>query len=64
MTTLFRHTTAVAAVPDLLAIAERWTADVFVRAAEEFGACLAAELRGLPHAVSGRALVAFPAAVC
>ena len=53
VTALFRLTTARAAAPDLLKIADRWAPDVLVRAPEEFGACLAAELLGLPHAVAG-----------
>ena len=51
--TLWRYTTARAMVPDLLAIAERWRPDLFVREGLEYGACLAAELLGLPHASAG-----------
>lgn len=49
----WRNTTARAAVPDLLALAGRWQPDLFVREGLEFGACLAAELLGLPHAAAG-----------
>src|SRR4051794_40702382 len=51
--TLWRLITARATVPDLLAIADRWEPDVFVRAPSESGACLAAEILGRPHAVAG-----------
>ena len=44
----WRYTTARAAVPGLLALAGRWRPDLFVREGLEFGACLAAELLGLP----------------
>lgn len=50
---LFRSTTARAMVPDLLAIAERWRPDLFVREGIEYGGSLAAELLGLPHATAG-----------
>jgi UDP:flavonoid glycosyltransferase YjiC (YdhE family) len=36
--------------PDLVAIARRWKADMVVREAGEYGACIAAEHLGLPHA--------------
>jgi UDP:flavonoid glycosyltransferase YjiC (YdhE family) len=49
----FRNTTARATVPDLLALAGRWQPDLFVNASAEFGACLAAELLNLPHAIVG-----------
>ena len=49
----WRYTTARATVPDLLALAARWRPDLFVREDIEFGACLAAELLGLPHAAAG-----------
>jgi UDP:flavonoid glycosyltransferase YjiC (YdhE family) len=49
----WRLTTARATVPDLLALAERWQPDLFVREGIEYGACLAAELLGLPHAAAG-----------
>ena len=49
----WRNTTARATVPDLLALAERWQPDLFVRDSLEFGSCLAAELLGLPHAAVG-----------
>jgi UDP:flavonoid glycosyltransferase YjiC (YdhE family) len=41
---------AAAMTPDLLAIARDWTPDLIVRDAMEYGGCLAAETRGLPHA--------------
>src|ERR687898_3524272 len=50
---LWRYTTARAMVPDLLAIAERWRPDLFVREGIEYGACLAAELLDVPHAAAG-----------
>lgn len=37
-------------VPDLLALAETWRPDVFVRESREFGAMVAGELLGIPHA--------------
>ena len=37
-------------VPDLLALAESWRPDLFVRDCSEFGALTAAELLGVPHA--------------
>jgi UDP:flavonoid glycosyltransferase YjiC (YdhE family) len=37
-------------VPDLLALAEAWRPDLFVRDCSEFGALAAAELLGVPHA--------------
>ena len=37
-------------VPDLLALAESWRPDVFVRDSREFGALIAAELLEVPHA--------------
>jgi UDP:flavonoid glycosyltransferase YjiC (YdhE family) len=49
----WRDTTARATAPDLLALAERWRPDLFVREGSEFGACLAAELLELPNAVAG-----------
>ena len=49
----WRYTTARATVPDLLALAGRWQPDLFVREGLEFGASLAAELLGLPHAAAG-----------
>jgi UDP:flavonoid glycosyltransferase YjiC (YdhE family) len=51
--TLWHLITARATVPDLLAIADRWEPDVFVRGSSESGACLAAEILGRPHAVAG-----------
>jgi len=41
---------AAAMTPDLLAIARDWAPDLIVRDAMEYGGCLAAETRGLPHA--------------
>jgi UDP:flavonoid glycosyltransferase YjiC (YdhE family) len=49
----WRETTAREMVADLLALAERWRPDLFVREGSEFGACLAAERLGLPHATAG-----------
>ena len=37
-------------VPDLLALAESWRPDVFVRDSREFGGLIAAELLNVPHA--------------
>lgn len=37
-------------VPDLLAVAESWRPDLFVRDCSELGAVIAAELLGVPHA--------------
>ncbi len=37
-------------VPDLLAIAAEWRPDLLVRESAEFGACIAAEALGRPHA--------------
>ena len=37
-------------VPDLLALAESWRADILVRDSREFGALIAAELLDVPHA--------------
>ena len=51
--TLWHLITARAIVPDLLAIADRWEPDVFVRGPSESGACLAAEILRRPHAVAG-----------
>jgi UDP:flavonoid glycosyltransferase YjiC (YdhE family) len=50
---LWRVRTARAMVPDLLEVATTWEPDVFVREPLEFGACLAGEILGLPHAVAG-----------
>jgi UDP:flavonoid glycosyltransferase YjiC (YdhE family) len=50
---LWRGTMARAMVPDLLALAGQWRPDVLVRDVLEFGAPLAAELLGLPHASAG-----------
>ena len=41
---------AGAMVPDLLAIGRAWRPDLFVREDAELGACVAAEVLGLPHA--------------
>jgi len=38
-------------IPDLLSIAATWPPDLFVREVREYGACIAAERLGLPHAV-------------
>ena len=37
-------------IPDLLAIAADWRPDVLVREVAELGACVAAEMLGIPHA--------------
>lgn len=50
---LWRNTTARAMVPDLLELNQRWRPDLFVREPLEYGACLAGELLGLPHATAG-----------
>lgn len=42
------HARAVAR--DLLALAERWRPDLYLRDSAEYGACVAAESLGLPHA--------------
>jgi UDP:flavonoid glycosyltransferase YjiC (YdhE family) len=52
ITHLFRVRTARAIVPDLLNIAATWRPDVFVCDPTEFGAGLAAEILGRPHAVA------------
>ena len=49
-TVVFAGRTAVDAVPDLLAVAERWRPDLIVNEAAEYGGAVCAELRGLPHA--------------
>lgn len=38
-------------IPDLLALAVTWPPDLLVREVREYGACIAAERLGLPHAV-------------
>ncbi len=38
---------------DLLALADDWQPDLFVREPNEFGASLAGEIRGIPHATAG-----------
>ena len=48
---VFAGATAELMVPDLLAIARSWQPDAIVRDPLEFGACVAAERLGLPHAV-------------
>ncbi|HUS15652.1 MAG TPA: nucleotide disphospho-sugar-binding domain-containing protein, partial [Chloroflexia bacterium] len=48
---IFADATARAIVPDLLALARSWAPDLFVREKSEFGACVAAEVLGTPHAV-------------
>ena len=50
--TLFRVRTPRAMVPTLLDIAATWKPDLFVSDPTEFGACLAAELLGVPYAVA------------
>jgi UDP:flavonoid glycosyltransferase YjiC (YdhE family) len=46
-------------VPDLLALAPEWAADLIVREGMEFGGCLAAERLGIPHtSVAGNAYAA------
>ena len=52
ITSFFRVRTARATVPDLLGIAATWKPDVLVCEPTEFGACLAGEILGLPHAVA------------
>ena len=37
-------------VPDLLALAEAWRPDLFVRDSREFGAAIVADLLGVPQA--------------
>lgn len=41
---------AVAMTPDLLTIAREWRPDLIVRASQEYGGCVAAEVLGIPHA--------------
>jgi UDP:flavonoid glycosyltransferase YjiC (YdhE family) len=48
---VFAGATARQMVPALLELAGTWSPDVFVREKSEFGACVAAEVLGLPHAV-------------
>ena len=48
---VFAGRTAIDAVPDLLAAAERWRPDLIVHEAAEYGGPLCAELLGLPHTV-------------
>jgi UDP:flavonoid glycosyltransferase YjiC (YdhE family) len=45
--------TAEALARDVLDLAREWQPDVVVRDGVEFGGCLAAEVRGIPHAVGG-----------
>jgi UDP:flavonoid glycosyltransferase YjiC (YdhE family) len=45
--------TAEALAHDVLDIALEWQPDLIVRDGVEFGGCLAAEVRGIPHAVGG-----------
>jgi UDP:flavonoid glycosyltransferase YjiC (YdhE family) len=46
-------------VPDLLAIAREWRADLIIREGMEYGGCIAAEALGLPHAsIAGNAYAA------
>ncbi len=49
----FAGVTAQRMVPDLLAFAESWRPDVLVHESAEFGAPVAAERLGLPHAMAG-----------
>jgi UDP:flavonoid glycosyltransferase YjiC (YdhE family) len=44
---------ALASAPDLVKIAESWKPDLVLREGTEFGACLAAEHLGIPHAAVG-----------
>ena len=48
---VFASRTARASLPDMVAIARDWEADLIVREAAEYGGCLAAELLDIPHAV-------------
>ncbi len=48
---VFAGVTAELMVPDLLALTRSWRPDAIVRDPVEFGACVAAERLGLPHAV-------------
>ena len=50
-TVVFAGRTAVDAVPDLLAIVDRWRPDLIVNEAAEYSGAICAELRELPHAV-------------
>jgi UDP:flavonoid glycosyltransferase YjiC (YdhE family) len=51
--------TAERMVPDLLAIASEWRPDLVVREGMEYGGCIAAEVRGIPHAsIAGNAYAA------
>lgn len=49
----FAGVTAERMVPDLLALASSWRPDVLVHESAEFGAPVAAERLGLPHAMAG-----------
>jgi len=40
-------------VPDILAFAATWAPDLIVRAEQEYGGCVAAEVLGVPHAAVG-----------
>jgi UDP:flavonoid glycosyltransferase YjiC (YdhE family) len=51
--TVFADVTTGHMVPDLLAIAAKWQPDLIVRESMEYGACLAAESLGIPHASIG-----------
>jgi UDP:flavonoid glycosyltransferase YjiC (YdhE family) len=48
---VFAHDAVVEALPDLVALAERWAPDVVVRDAAELGGYVAAELLDIPHAM-------------
>jgi UDP:flavonoid glycosyltransferase YjiC (YdhE family) len=48
---VFAHDAVVDALPDLVALAERWAPDVIVRESAELGGYLAAELVDIPHAM-------------
>src|SRR6476659_6439365 len=47
---LFAGLYAERMIPDLLKIVAEWKPDVLVREVAEFGACIAAEVLGIPHA--------------
>ncbi|CAN5188883.1 glycosyltransferase [soil metagenome] len=48
---IFAGQTAERMAADLLALADAWQPDIFVRETLEFGGCLAADVLDLPHAV-------------
>jgi UDP:flavonoid glycosyltransferase YjiC (YdhE family) len=49
--TVFAHDAVLDALPDLVALAERWAPDVIVRESAELGGYVAAEQLGIPHAM-------------